>query len=234
MAIGRPLSIASGQVASKNISFTATGGQTVFNIPGGYNVNQVHVYRNGARLNEPEDFTAKDSSNITLLSAALAGDIVDVQIFSVFSAADAINTTGNQNIDGSLSVSGGINVGIQSAGDNITTGVITAINFIGAGNTIAYNSGTKTVDVSIAGGGAGGGGIGTAISYPVAETATPFSFISASTQVTENLLLDTTLAGANNTYIVSVIPSITVNSGVAMTVGTGKTMVIDVLKIGDL
>jgi hypothetical protein len=56
------------------------------------------------------------------------------------------------------------NIGIQSAGTNVTTGVITALNFVGTGNTFTYNVGTKTVDISIAGGG-GGGGLGTAINY---------------------------------------------------------------------
>ena len=47
-------------------------------------------------------------------------------------------------------------IGIQSGGLNIAVGVITALNFIGSGNTFAV-SGT-TVDISIAGGGGGGGG----------------------------------------------------------------------------
>ena len=47
-------------------------------------------------------------------------------------------------------------IGIQSAGVNVAVGVITALNFIGAGNTFAV-SGT-TVDISIAGGGAAGAG----------------------------------------------------------------------------
>ena len=48
------------------------------------------------------------------------------------------------------------------------------------------------------------------------------------------MLLDTTNAGTSPSYIVSVIPDIVIASGVAVTVGTGKTMVIDVLQIGDL
>jgi hypothetical protein len=35
-------------------------------------------------------------------------------------------------------------------------------------------------------------------------------------------------------YVVSVVPNVEVASGVALTVGTGKTMIIDVLQIGDL
>jgi len=74
----------------------------------------------------------------------------------------ATATTLNQNVTGIVSATGGFNIGIQSGGTNITTGVITAINFVGAGNSILYNSSTKTVDVSISGSsGSSGGSIGT-------------------------------------------------------------------------
>ena len=66
------------------------------------------------------------------------------------------------------------------------------------------------------------------------ESCQPFSYGDASAQVNENLLLDTTNAGVNTSIIVSVTPNIEINSGVAVTVGAGKTMVIDVLQIGDL
>ena len=41
-------------------------------------------------------------------------------------------------------------------------------------------------------------------------------------------------AGASESYIVSVSPNIIVDAGIGVTVGAGKTMIIDVLKIGDL
>ena len=47
-------------------------------------------------------------------------------------------------------------------------------------------------------------------------------------------MLDTTKAGTSNSYIVAINPEIVVNSGIAVTVGAGKTMVIDVLQIGGL
>ena len=43
-------------------------------------------------------------------------------------------------------------VGINSAGSIIGTGV-TILNFVGSGNTFSYNPATKTVNISIAGGG---------------------------------------------------------------------------------
>ena len=47
-------------------------------------------------------------------------------------------------------------------------------------------------------------------------------------------MLDTTKAGTSPSYVVSVIPDIIIASGIAVTVGSGKSMVIDVLQIGDL
>ena len=99
------------------------------------------------------------------------------------------------------------------------------------GNTFAWNSSTKTVDVSISGG-SGGGGIGTAIKYSDETTDSPFSYIEPSAIVEENLDLTTTNAGVTSTYVVSVVPTINVASGVAVTVGSGKSMIIDVLQLG--
>jgi hypothetical protein len=231
MAIGNPITL-TNNVASKIISVTATADQTLFTVTGGYRINQLAVFRNGVRLASGADFTANDGSSVTLVSAANLNDTIEFQIFDDFRVADAINSAGDQSLDGSLSATGGFNVGIQSGGTDIATGVITAINFIGAGNTVVYSAVSKTVDVSISG--SGGGGLGTAINYADNATATPFSYIDREASVAEDLLLDTTKAGESDSYIVSVVPNITVSSGVAVTVGAGKTMVIDVLQIGDL
>ena len=232
MAIGNPITLTSN-VASKIISATATADQTLFTVTGGYRINQLAVFRNGVRLATGTDFTANDGASVTLLTAANEGDTLEFQIFDSFNVAAAINSSGDQTLSGSLSATGGFNVGIQSGGTDIATGVITAINFIGAGNTAVYDAVSKTVDISISGS-SGGGGLGTAINYADGATATPFSYIDREATVKENLLLDTTSAGESESIIVSVIPNITLNAGVAVTVGTGKTMIIDVLQIGDL
>ena len=232
MAIGNPITL-TNNVASKTISVTATADQTLFTVTGGYRINQLAVFRNGVRLADGADFTARDGSSVTLLSPANVSDTLEFQIFDDFRVADAIvSAEATQTISGELNVTGGVNIGIQSAGQNVTTGVITALNFIGAGNTFVYDTVAKTVDISIAGG--GGGGLGTAIKFSDGATDTPFSYIDTYAQVNENLLLDTTNAGVNTSIIVSVTPNIEINSGVAVTVGAGKTMVIDVLQIGDL
>ena len=232
MAIGNPITL-TNNVASKNISVTATADQTLFTVTGGYRINQLAVFRNGVRLVDGSDFTARDGSTVTLVTAANLNDTIEFQIFEDFRVADAIVTAeSTQTISGELNVTGGFNIGIQSGGTDIATGVITAINFIGAGNTAVYDTVSKTVDISISG--SGGGGLGTAINYADDATATPFSYIDREATVSENLMLDTTKAGESESIIVSVIPNITLNAGVAVTVGTGKTMIIDVLQIGDL
>lgn len=231
MAIGRPITLTSN-VASKTLSITATSGQTLFQPAGGYRINQIAVFRNGTRLVDGQDFTARDGASVTLLSGATVGDILEFQIFDSFNVSAAINDNGNQTLDGALVVTGGVTgsqIGIQSGGTAIGTG--RTVNFIGSGNTV-IDKGDGTIDVSISGSG-GGGGIGTGINYSD-DTSSPFSYIDKTAHVSEDLMLDTTKAGTSPSYIVSVIPDIVIASGIAVTVGSGKTMVIDVLQIGDL
>ena len=242
MAIGRPVSLTSN-VASKTISVTATANQTLFTVTGGYRINQVAVFRNGVRLADGSDYTARDGATVTLLSPATLNDVLEFQIFDDFRVADAIvNAAAQQTINGNLTVTGtitgvgtitgstvvGAAIGISSAGTVV--GTAKTLNFIGLGNTFAVDG--ETIDVSIAGGG-GGGGLGTAINYADGTTS-PFSYIDRTTTVTDDLMLDATTAGVSTSIIVSVIPNIEVNAGVAITVGAGKTMIIDVLQIGDL
>ena len=231
MPIGRPITLSSN-VASKTISITATDGQTLFQPSGGYRINEIAVFRNGTRLVDGQDFTARDGSSVTLLSGATVGDVLEFQIFDSFNIANTIKPNeSTQTINGALVVQGGVTgsqIGIQSGGTAIGTG--RTVNFIGSGNTVV-DKGDGTIDVSISG--SGGGGIGTAINY-ADDTASPFSYIDKTVTVAEDMLIDSTNAGANPSYVVSVIPDIVIASGVAVTVGTGKTMVIDVLQIGDL
>ena len=239
MAIGNPITL-TNNVASKIISATATADQTLFTVTGGYRINQLAVFRNGVRLAGGADFTANDGASVTLLTAANEGDTLEFQIFDDFRVADAIQSAAaTQTIDGDLTVTGtivgmtsvtGSTVGIQSAGTLI--GTAQTINFIGAGNTV-LDQGDGTIDVSISG--SGGGGLGTAITYEDG-TSSPFSYIDREVLVNENmnLIASDDSAGSSESIIVSVSPVVNVKSGVAVTVGAGKTMVIDVLQIGDL
>ena len=80
---------------------------------------------------------------------------------------------------GIITATGGIDaIGIQSGGLNITVGLITALNFVGAGNTFLYNTTTKTVDITIEGSGAVGTGTDK-IFYESDQTVTMSYSISA-------------------------------------------------------
>jgi hypothetical protein len=230
MAIGRPITL-TDNVASKIIGATATAGQTLFTVTGGYRINAIAVYRNGVRLVDGSDFTASDGATVNLVSGANLDDKLEFQIFDDFRVADAIvSAKANQTIEGDVAVIGtlsGAAIGIQSSGSLVGSGK--TLNFIGVGNT--FRTVGDTIEVSIAGG--GGGGLGTAVKYED-STSTPFSWIPSTATVDSNLTLDADNAGMTTSYVVSVIPNITVNSGVAVTVGTGKTMIIDVLQLGGL
>jgi len=237
MAIGNPIQLTSN-VASKTISVTATASQTLFTVTGGYRINAISVFRNGIRLVDGTDYTARDGSSVTLLSPATEGDVLEFQIFDDFRVADAIVSAesdqtiyGNVSVNGNLTITGtvtGASIGIQSAGTLI--GTATTLNFVGTGNTFLVRG--DTIDVSISGGG-GGAGIGTVINYDDG-TISPFSYIDRETTVSQNITFDTTNSGTGDSYIVTVIPNVVVASGIGVTVGAGKTVVIDVLQIGDI
>ena len=239
MPIGRPLDL-TANVARKDITATATEGQTQFTVTGGYRINELGVYRNGVRLVSGTDYTATDGQIVTLLSAATAGDVVNFQIFDSFNIADAIDSdSSSQTINGDLTITGdlvGVStrftgaIGIESGGTAIGQGV-TTINFVGSGNTIGYDASTNTVDVTIAGS-SSGGGIGTAIEYD-SGTTSPFKYIDSFVAITENTMLDTSTAGMSTSFVVVIEPTAKINTGVAVTVGVGKTLIIDVLQLGD-
>jgi len=191
--------------------YTPSVSTTDFTFGSGYTVGYIDAYLNGSRLIEGSDYNATDGSTLILTSAAQSGDVLELVAYKSFSVTDAV-------------------VGIQSAGTLI--GTAQTINFIGAGNTV-LDQGDGTIDVSISG--SGGGGLGTAITYEDG-TSSPFSYIDREVLVNENmnLIASDDSAGSSESIIVSVSPVVNVKSGVAVTVGAGKTMVIDVLQIGDL
>ena len=127
---------------------------------------------------------------------------------------------------GITNISSGVIVGVQSGGSTIGSGA-TTLNFIGSGNTVQYNAGTNTIDISISG---GGGGVG----QKVNDVDGIFSWVAAAATVTGNITFDATNSGSEDSYVISVIPNITIANGIGVTVGAGKTLVIDVLQIGDL
>ena len=186
---------------------------------------QILISVGGVMQNPTQDYSVSGST-ITFSTAPSAG----LTFFGVFlGQALSLNTIADGSVTISSLKAGTAGVGIQSASAQIGVG-ITQLNFIGAGNTFAGTG--SSVDVSIAGG--GGGGIGTVVTFEDASDS-PFSYINPEYILEKNITFDTTNAGAGySSIVVSTIPTITVKSGVGMTVGVGKTLVIDVLQIGDL
>ena len=214
-----------------DISGSFNGSTTTFNLTvssagvSPVTAQQLLISVGGVMQNPSDDFTVSGST-ITFTTAPSNG----LTFFGVFlGQALSLNTIADGTVTISSLKAGTAGVGIQSAGAAIGVG-ITQLNFIGTGNTFAV-SGNK-VDVSIAGG--GGGGIGTVVTFEDASDS-PFSYINPEYILEKNITFDTTNAGAGySSIVVSTIPTITVKSGVGMTVGVGKTLVIDVLQIGDL
>lgn len=85
--------VGSGNLITRQ-TFTATLGQTVFTITGGYTVGLIDVFVNGARLNSTS-VTATDGSTIVLTDAAEVGDIVDVVLYAVLTSGFAFGSTDN-------------------------------------------------------------------------------------------------------------------------------------------
>ena len=214
-----------------DISGSFNGSTTTFNLTVSsagvtpVTAQQLLISVGGVMQNPSDDFTVSGST-ITFTTAPSNG----LTFFGVLlGQALSLNTIADGTVTISSLKAGTAGVGIQSAGAAIGVG-ITQLNFIGTGNTFAV-SGNK-VDVSIAGG--GGGGIGTVVTFEDASDS-PFSYINPEYILEKNITFDTTNAGAGySSIVVSTIPTITVKSGVGMTVGVGKTLVIDVLQIGDL
>jgi len=176
------VNIKAGEFTKSTSNFTASAGQTTFNV--NYTPNYVDVFVNGVRLTASE-FTATNGTSVVLSEGANLNDVVDIVVYQNSGLFDGskwtaetpatpssgniyrmsgnvgIATTnptsklhilGDALVSGVVTATGGYKIGIQSSSTNITTGVITALNFIGAGNTFQYNAGTKTVDISIGGG----------------------------------------------------------------------------------
>ena len=207
-----------GSTATFNLTVSSAGVSPV-------TAQQLLISVGGVMQHPSDDFTVSGTT-ITFTTARSNG----LTFFGVLlGQALSLNTIADGTVTISSLKAGTAGVGIQSAGAAIGVG-ITQLNFIGAGNTFAVDG--NKVDVSIAGG--GGGGIGTVVTFEDASDS-PFSYINPEYILEKNITFDTTNAGAGySSIVVSTIPTITVKSGVGMTVGVGKTLVIDVLQIGDL
>ena len=213
------VNVKAGQFTKSTSNFTATSGQTTFNVS--YTPGFVDVYVNGVRLTASE-FTATNGNSVVLSEGANLNDVVDIVVYqnsglfdsSKWVAADPNNpvsgnihklngnvgiaTTnptsklhilGDALVTGVVTASGGFNLGISSAGTTITSGPIKTLNFIGTGNTFLYNASTDVIDISISGGSA------LSISTSTTATAQDIGFVGgASTSIIG-------IAGATNRFV---------------------------------
>ena len=95
---------------------TASGGQTVFTIA--YTVGYIDVYYNGVKLVIADDFTATNGTSITLTSACIAADTVELVTF----ASSAITYT---NLTGDVTSTSGVTTLASTA---VTPGSYTSTN----------------------------------------------------------------------------------------------------------
>ena len=192
-------------------------------------------------MQNPSDDYTVSGSTITFTTAPSNG----LTFFGVFlGQALSLNTIADDSVSASSIIDGSVNiaklkagtdgVGIRTEGGVVGVGV-TLLDFRGAGISTFTSpvSGISTLNIT-GGGGGSGSGIGTGINFDDG-IASPFSYVNPEYILEKNITFDTVNAGAGYSSIVmSTIPTITVKSGVGMTVGVGKTLVIDVLQIGDL
>ena len=73
---------------SKRQVFTATAGQTVFTITGGYDSGFADVYLNGTKLQNGVEVDVSNGTDVVLALGATAGDIVDVVAYGAFAVAN--------------------------------------------------------------------------------------------------------------------------------------------------
>ena len=194
---------------------------------------------NASQLSSGTIPDARFPATLPTASAANLNNIPSANLTGALPGIDGSNLTNLSapNLTGALpaidgSALTGIGVGINSAGTSIATNVNT-LNFVGAGNTFAYNSSTSTVDISISGGSGGGGGggaasAGSAINYPGGSVS---PFVLSSVHITENITLDNNNADSVPANIITGESTVTVDDGVTITIDEGKTVIPDLYNV---
>ena len=125
---------------TRNITtFTATAGQTSFNVS--YTVGTIDVFLNGSRLTDAE-FTATNGTSVVLATGASLNDVIDVAAYSS-------------------------SLGIEVKNNGTLVGTATTIDF-STDLTATFSNGTATVVSTASGGGGGGVSEALAIAYAVA------------------------------------------------------------------
>ncbi len=133
-----------------------TSDTSTFVFSAGYDVGYLDVYINGSKLVNALDYTATDSQNVTLTTAAEGGDVIEFVAYKAFNLTNVITeTSGDLIVDGNITAidgnfSGTITqngVGVVTiGGDGSTlTGIVTTIT---AGDNISVNQSTGSVVIT--------------------------------------------------------------------------------------
>ena len=128
------------------------------------------------------------------------------------------NKAGNNGPNFPFGLSG---IGIHSAGTAVHTGIITALNFVGAGNTFSVTG--SRVDISIAGG--GGGNLGG--ESVVSDTNDLIVSVNNQQEITSNIILEST---DDDTFMTKG-KSLVISTGGSVEIGNGEVMIINIFDI---
>lgn len=120
-----------------DVVLTATAGQTVFTVSGGYAPGQLDVYLNGVFLaGNGDDFTATNGTTITLTVGASAGDTLIARRWIYLPEAQAVNKNGDTmagalNFAPLTSVASAttVNIGLAQSNHVTITGTTTITGF---------------------------------------------------------------------------------------------------------
>ena len=118
-----------------------TGVTTTFVFNSGYDVGYLDVYVNGSKLVNALDYTATDTQNVTLTTAAESGDVIEFVAYKAFNLTNVVTaTSGDLTVDGSITAATGTFSGDITATNGTFSGTVEA-------NTVTQN-GVGVVTVS--------------------------------------------------------------------------------------
>ena len=101
-----------------------TGVTTTFVFNSGYDVGYLDVYVNGSKLINALDYTASDTQNVSLTTAAVSGDVVEFVAYKAFNLTNVVSST---------------------PGDLTVNGSVTATSFIGDGSSLTGIANTNNL-----------------------------------------------------------------------------------------
>ena len=132
------LQVTGGAYVSENLGIGTTNPQYKLDVVG--DINFTGTFRQNGDQFVASRWTSGSGDNIYRLSNVGIGTT---------NPTSKLHVIGDANITGVLTALNGIRgIGIQSGGVNVTTGIITALNFVGTGiSTIVNNSGLVSIDI---------------------------------------------------------------------------------------